>query len=101
MFAAPKKRDETTKAAVIEIALLDVDGTLILQDLKKGEYINNELIDALLAAGITQCYLFSDMDLAEIVQKETIKTTILRAELIKKLESEGIKVLGVVTGADP
>lgn len=92
------------------LALLDVDQTLILtRDVKSPTtgrvetkyFLNEELIHHLLASGVTECYLFTDMSLNDISEKVINPEVISRLELIEKLQEKGISVLGVITGADP
>ncbi len=89
-FGKTMKRKITSK-----VALLDVDETLIFADYNNSNrsVVNDELLNRLKQAGVTNIYLFTDM---------TFKPTNLqdREWLITKLKARGFTISGVVCPAD-
>ncbi|NSL16765.1 hypothetical protein HRQ65_00035 [Tatlockia micdadei] len=76
------------------VALLDVDGTLIIRDKTKNqEQLNQNLLDALMKKGIWDVYLFTDMYFDERQLQN-------RKQLIEQLTSQGFRVHGVITPSD-
>ncbi|HHF7345215.1 TPA: hypothetical protein ACPSKB_001633 [Legionella feeleii] len=75
-----------------DIALLDVDNTVLFGAAPNTTY-NDNLLDALLEAGVRDIYLFTSMTInAEGVME--------RQTLANHMESKGFKVHGVITPSD-
>jgi HEAT repeat protein len=90
------------------IVLLDVDETSAISNSNYGQYdggyrYNEALFEALKANNLTEVYLFNTYTLRSIaksIEEEPIAAP-SRLKLIKYLEQQGIKVLGVLTLLDP
>jgi hypothetical protein len=83
----PKREHDT-------IALLDVDNTLVSGTVTSRElYINEALVQRLLAVGITQAWLFTDM-------KTNARSVAEREVVIDAITRLGMTVLGVSTPCD-
>lgn len=76
---------------------LDVDQTILYDN----ENVNEALIDALVAHGITDVYLFTNMDMKEIMRIGREGTNMSRFELIERMKLKGLNIHGVITPADP
>ena len=79
------------------LALLDVDQTLLYNQ----QNMNDALIDALVEEGITEVYLFTNMELSDIRCYGHAGAPYSRMEVINYLSWAGITVRGVITPADP
>lgn len=77
-------------------AFLDVDQTLLYDN----SDINLTLLDALKNQGITDIFLFTNMDMKEIGRIGRELAPMSRYELINILQKNGFKIHGVITPAD-
>lgn len=75
-----------------DIALLDVDNTLLFGAAPKLTY-NDNLLSVLLEAGVHDLYLFTSMH----IDSESVAE---RQALVQHIESKGFKVHGVITSSD-
>ena len=90
----PLKRERTMTK---KIALLDVDQTLLYNQ----RDMNDALIEALREEGITDIYLFTNMELSDVRCYGREGAPFSRMEVIDYLRAAGVAVKGVITPADP
>jgi hypothetical protein len=79
-----------------KFAFLDVDCTLLFEQ----RSLNLRYLHTLLDTGITDVYLFTNMDMEDIRIFGYDSAPMSRHELIQQMEAMGFKVHGVVTPAD-
>lgn len=97
--APPAAADaKDSKAVTNRVAIVDVDGTLLIMNVAGKWEINEALIAALLENGIKEVYLFTNMADGDQLQPLSGKPT--REQLIAMMKIRGLNVLGVITPYD-
>jgi hypothetical protein len=85
------------------VALFDIDATVLnLHPDSNHQVLNEALLDAYLELGITDLYMFTNMDMKTLETEYTpgLELAMRRPDIIAALQAKGFRVHGVITPAD-